>query len=92
MFIVFGVCGLIVQTLLLRVLLSWFNESRVLVIGESLQPPMCIMCPQRHASHCCSVVAETWNQQTQMSVETDLCLLVYAHCSKNCVKLMWSYP
>lgn len=35
LFIIFGVCGLIVQTLLLRVLLSWFNESRVLVIGES---------------------------------------------------------
>ncbi len=47
LFIIFGVCGLIVQTLLLRVLLSWFNESRVLVIGESLQPPLCIMCQQR---------------------------------------------
>jgi len=44
LFIIFGVCGLIVQTLLLRVLLSWFNESRVLVIGESSQPPLCSMC------------------------------------------------
>ncbi|DBA82924.1 hypothetical protein WJX77_008143 [Trebouxia sp. C0004] len=33
LFIIYGVCGLIVQTLLLRLLLSWFNESRVLVIG-----------------------------------------------------------
>lgn len=34
LFIIFGVCGLLVQTVLLRVMLSWFSESRVLVIGE----------------------------------------------------------
>lgn len=33
LFIIYGVCGLIVQTLLLRLLLGWFQESRVLVIG-----------------------------------------------------------
>ncbi|KAL3156285.1 hypothetical protein ABBQ32_012557 [Trebouxia sp. C0010 RCD-2024] len=33
LFIIFGVCGLLVQTVLLRVMLSWFSESRVLVIG-----------------------------------------------------------
>ena len=30
---IYGVCGLLVQTLLLRWLLRWFAESRVLVIG-----------------------------------------------------------
>ena len=38
LFIIFGICGLLVQTVLLRTLLSWFSESRVLVIGELPTP------------------------------------------------------
>ena len=41
LFIIFGICGLLVQTVLLRLLLSWFSESRVLVIGESIRHSCC---------------------------------------------------
>ena len=68
LFIIYGVCGLIVQTLLLRVLLGWFNESRVLVIGESLQP---IMCQQRRASHCCCLVAGMCNWLADLAASGD---------------------
>ena len=33
LFMIYGICGLLVQTVFLRLLLRWFAESRVLVIG-----------------------------------------------------------
>ena len=61
LFIIYGVCGLIVQTLLLRLLLGWFQESRVLVIGESLTAPL-RMCSTISATSCADTASKSLPQ------------------------------
>lgn len=52
----YGACGLVVQTFLLRALLGWLGEQRVLCLGlgaNLLQArALCMLCAALHAACC----------------------------------------